>query len=196
VADPITETIEIDDLPPEAPDVPEPEYHTLLEVWRAVLKPASMGMANEPITPQWATRIVQTYPQVTFRDTPAVNTMFFMVVNELAQILEEVIASDDQCLKWTAAEDDVAHNSEHYKTVLTDWQVHMLRRELEWSPTEPDAAVMLAALSEAHNMFFGEKGLIAHLESIKFQFTEADQEELSNTLNGARAEFFGKATDE
>lgn len=192
----IDESIEMDDLPPETPAAPHPSYHTLLEVWRAVLAPARGGLADAPITPQWATRIVSTYPQVTFADTPAVNTMFFVVVNELGSILDEVIDSDTQCLKWETAQEDVEHNSEHYRELLTLWQTHMLRRELEWKPTDPDAAVMLAALSEVHAMFFGEKGLTAHLDSIKFQFTEADQEALTRSLEDARAAFYGEASDE
>jgi hypothetical protein len=191
-----TETIELDDIPAEVPDRPEPTFHTLLEVWRAVLGPAREALRSDPITPQWAVRMVNTYPQVTFRDTPAINTMFLVIVGELSQILDEEIASDDQCLKWGSAEEDRENNSQHYKDLLTDWQVHMLRRELEWDPRDEDAAVMLAAMSEVHNMFFGEKGLVAHLESIKFEFTEDDQEELGQALVAARADFYKGGEDE
>lgn len=191
-----TETIELDDLGPEAPEVPTPNYHTLLKVWQSVLAPARGAMGQEKVTPQWATRIVSTYPQVSFSDTPGVNALFFLIVNELSTILDQIVESDDQCLSWQTAEDDVANNSQHYKDVLTEWQKHMLRRELEWDADDPDAAVMLAAMSEVHNMFFGEKGLVGHLDQIKFEFTEADQAELQQALEDTRAAYFGEVTDE
>ncbi len=192
----IIETIEIDEnLPPE-PEAPKASYHTLLEVWRAVLAPARNGMQDQPISPQWATRMVQNYPQIAFHDTPGINTLFFHIVGELAQILDDEIATDDQCLKWSAAEEDVANNSGHYKELLISWQSHMLRRELEWDARDPDAPVMLAALSEVHNMFFGDKGLVGHLDSIKFQYTEADQQVLTNVLAEVREAFYGEAGED
>ena len=59
-----TEHIEFD-VPDDAsellPEEPGP-YRTLLEIWRAVLEPAADGdMRKDPISPQWATKMVSTY---------------------------------------------------------------------------------------------------------------------------------------
>lgn len=193
----VTETIEIDEnLPPE-PEAPETPYHTLLEVWRAVLAPARDGeMRNEKVSPQWATKIVSTYQGLTYGDTPAVNALLYLIVDELGQILDDEIATGDDPLEWADAESDVQNNSQHYRNLLTSWQCHMLRRELEWDPRDADAAVMLAALSEVHNMFFGQTGLTAHLESIKFQFTEEDQADLRTALEETRNAFYDGGEDE
>jgi len=194
----VTETIEPPvDLPPEADGGEPPSYHTLLEVWRAVLEPARNGkMRTEKVSPQVATKLVSTYPQVRFADVPAINTMLFEIIDELGQILDDEISTDDQCLSWESAEDDAVNNSEHYKNLLTEWQRYMLLRELDWDSRDENAAVTLAALSEVHNMFFGDKGLTAHLESIKFQFTEADSEALRTALEETRDAHRGRVSDE
>ena len=48
------EAIEFDDIPDDASEITnEPvQYHPLLEVWRALLKPAREVMRDDPITPQ------------------------------------------------------------------------------------------------------------------------------------------------
>ena len=187
--DPI-ETVEFEDIPDDASELDPPEgtqYHTLLEVWRALLKPAREGgMRDDPITPQWATKIVSTYQQVTYQMTPEVHARLFELVDALAQILDAEIETDDECLKHTSAEEDRTENSQHYLNLLRDWQVYLLRMELAWNPVHDNAAIELAALSEVHNMFLGQNGLVGHLESIQFQFTEDDQQALQEALIAVR----------
>lgn len=194
--DPTIEEILEQPIPDDASEVDAPEptpYRTLLEIWRAVIKPGRDGTArNRKISPQWATKIVSTYPEVTFAATPTVHHRVFDLVDALGQILDGIIDLDDQCLTYTSPQEDVENNTSHYLTVLTEWQVYMLRQEMEWSPTDQDAAAELAALSEVHGMFFGETGLVAHLDAIGFQFTESDQETLQNALESTKAEVLGE----
>lgn len=183
------ETIEFEDIPDDASELDAPEgstYHTLLEVWRALLAPAREGMASEPVSPQWATKIVNTYPEITYRDTVRVNALLYQIVDELAGILDVEIATDDECLKHTSVEEDRTENSPHYMNLLRDWQIHLMLKELAWDPTDEEAAITLAALSEVHAMFLGQNGLVAHLDSIQFQFTEDDQEALQQALVAVR----------
>jgi len=190
VTEDYTETIELDE--PEAPtsEPPEQPYHTLLEVWRAVLEPArNGGLVAEPVTPRWATKVVNTYYGLSYADTHKVHVLLFDMVDRLGAVLDDVIRENPQCLSPASAAEDVEENSGAYLDLLTRWQQHVLERELAWRPTDDDAAVMVAVLSEVHNMFFGEKGLTAHLDSIKFEFTEADQQAMQESLEQTRKDY-------
>lgn len=81
-------------------------YHTILEVWREVLRPAASEQTKR-ITPQWATRVIGTYHGITYADMPAFRELYFGKILHLAGILDDEIASDDECLNLTSAEEDV-----------------------------------------------------------------------------------------
>lgn len=189
-----TETIEVpDDVSELTGEGHEPaKYRTLLEIWRAILEPAVSGeMRKDPISPQWATKMVTTYPGVSFADVDDIHHGVFDMSAKLAAILDEEIASDDECLKKASAEEDAEENSGHYRALLAGWQIHLLQVELAWRPTSPKAAVELAILSEVQQMFLGQTGLVAHLDTIGFQFEEADQQDLQQKLLDARNEALG-----
>lgn len=162
-------------------------YRSLLEIWRAVIEPATKHeMRDEPISPQWASKMVLTYPGVTFADVDAIHVGVFDLAAELGQILDEEIASDDECLKVVDAKEDVERNSGHYRDLLAKWQIAIMEAELAWRPSDPDAGAQLAILSEVQQMFLGQTGLVAHLDTIGFQFTDDDQEQLAEHLRAAR----------
>ena len=189
-----TETIEVpDDVSELTGEGHEPaKYRTLLEIWRAILEPAVSGeMRKDPISPQWATKMVTTYPGVSFADVDDIHHGVFDMSAELAAILDEEIASDDECLKKATAEEDAQENGGHYRALLAGWQIHLLQVELAWRPTSPKAAVELAILSEVQQMFLGQTGLVAHLDTIGFQFEESDQQDLQQKLLDARNEALG-----
>jgi hypothetical protein len=190
VTEDYTETIEVDEPTAPEPEKPEQPYHTLFEVWRAVLEPArNGGLVAEPVTPRWATKIVNTYHGLSYADTHKVHVLLFDMVDRMAHVLDEVIAEHPKCLSPTDAAEDVEENSETYLDLLIRWQTEVLQRELEWRATDDDAAVMVAVLSEVHTMFFGDTGLSAHLDSIKFEFTEADQQTMHDALEQTRNEY-------
>lgn len=195
----VNETIEI---PDDLSDLPEAEghekqpYRSLLEIWRAVIEPASTGeMRQEPIAPQWAVKMVTTYPGVTFADVDAIHHGVFDLAAELGQILEDEIKDDAEALKVADAAEDVEHNSGHYRALLALWQIRIMEEELAWRPADRDAAVTLAVLSEVQQMFLGQTGLVGHLDTIGFQFTEADQEELAHHLRSAREVALGVSSE-
>ena len=158
-------------------------YHTILEVWREVLRPAASEQTKR-ITPQWATRVVNTYHGITYADMPAFRELYFGRILHLASILDDEIATDDECLKLTSAEEDVEHNVHHYLNVLFAWQMQFMQWEIEWDATSPTAAVEVAALAEVHKMFFDPQGLTALLDQINFQFTDTDRDTLGELLAG------------
>ena len=77
------EAIEFDEIPDDASEITNDrvQYHPLLEVWRALLKPARENMRHDPITPQWATKIVSTYQDISYPDTVEVHARLFALVD-------------------------------------------------------------------------------------------------------------------
>lgn len=156
-------------------------FHTILEVWREVLKPAQAA-ATEHITPQWASRITSKYAELKFADMPEFRDRYFAKIAELDGILYAVIEADEESLNQATAEEDVEHNSENYITVLTQWQITVLGWELDWDCTDPGAGAELAAISEVHTMFFGDVGLTSLLDQISFEFTDMHRDALGMAL--------------
>jgi hypothetical protein len=156
-------------------------YHTILEVWRAVLAPVATERDNK-VTPQWANRIINTYQEIRFSDMEPFKDLYFDLVQELAGILDEEIDTDEECLKHTSTEEDVERNSAHYLNVLFNWQKAILQHELQWDSNSPDAAIQIGALSEIHKMFFDKTGLTSLLDQINFEFTDSDRDLLASEL--------------
>ena len=80
----------------------------------------------------------------------------------------------------------MAENSGHYKNLLMTWQLAFLAWELAWECTDPHAVAELAAISEVHKLFFSDTGITAYLDNIRFQYTEADRDDLTAALNELR----------
>lgn len=160
-------------------------YHSILEVWREVLKPSHKERLKA-ITPQWANRIATTYREINFADMPKFRDHYFDKIAELDQILLNEIESDDECLNVTTPEEDVANNSFHYLNVLITWQKAFLAWEMAWDCTDACAAAELAAIAEVHRMFFDQNGLTALLDQIKFVFSDDDRDLLAAELEDMR----------
>lgn len=162
-------------------ELPEPTWHSVLEVWRESLRPAA-DEATKPITPKWASKIVSTYQGVGFADMVYFRDQYFAKIQLMLQILLDEIDTDDECLKITSPEEDVAANSQHYRNVIQAWNLELHSWELDWDTTSPHAAVDIAVITEVYHMFFGPMSLTNYLDNIKFEFTEADQEALRQAL--------------
>ncbi len=163
-------------------------FRPVLQVWHEVLKSAD-NVKAEGITLQWANAIVSKYAGVEFGDMPAYRDAYYELVAELRNILELEIETDDEAFNRFSIEEDREENAHHYLNLLRDWQCALLRRELTWDCTAPTAAVDVAALAEVHQLFFGQQGLTGHLEAIKFEFTESDQEDLGEALRELQENF-------
>jgi hypothetical protein len=111
---------------------------------------------------------------------------YFGKIMELAAILDFEISTDDECLNLLTPEEDSEGNTHHYLNVLTEWQKAFLQWELDWDVMHPLAAVQLAAIAEVHKMFFEQTGLVALLDQIKFEFTDANREHLAQALADIR----------
>lgn len=164
-------------------------YNAILKVWLKVLEPAEEGLANDPITPMWANKITSSYREVNFGDMGTVKEKYYAKLIELRDVLQAEIDTDDECFNVTSTEEDLEHNGHHYLNVLRNWQLTILGWEMAWDYADPAAGAEIAAISEVQQMFFGSpqrEGLTAYLESIKFEFTDSDREELATALEDFR----------
>lgn len=172
----------------EADPVP---FVPILKVWREVLAPARTE-ANKPISPQWAIRVVQSYPEIRFADMPMFQKLYYGFIDDLLVILETEIESDPDCLTYSTPEDDVENNGAHYAAVLRDWQIDFMHRELAWSPADADAATWIAVMGEVHKAIFGQTGITQFLDNIRFEYTEAQAQEVADILAAMKAEVTGE----
>lgn len=166
----------------ESLDREPPSYHTILEVWSELLKPAEEEQTKR-VQPGWGSRITQMYPQIKMQHMTEFRDRYFAKILELKQILDEEIAEDPDCFKPSKPEDDAADNRHHYKNLLLNWQKQIIQWELDWDCEDDLSPVELGAISEVHKMFFSEKGVTAYLDNIGFEFDEQDQLEMSMVLN-------------
>lgn len=173
------------------PEVPDSKFHTILEVWREVLKPAATESGNR-VTAGWAAKIVNSYSGITFDQMNEFRDRYYAKIAQLVEILHKEISTDRDCLTYDTPELDAEENAQHYKNLLQDWQIAILRWELEWDCTDEYAGVELGCISEVHKMFFGQTGLSQFLDNIKLEYTETDQRELAELLEQVRAEATGE----
>jgi hypothetical protein len=167
---------------------PAPSFHPVLQVWQRVLEPAAGEAKTEKVTPQYATRILQSYPGLTYADMVDVRDLYYGKILELSAILDAEIGTLEQPFEYfDKPEVDAEENATHYKALLTDWQKQFLTWELAWDCTSPTAAAEVAAISEVHKMFFGPTGIVAYLDNIKLEFTEDDQAALAAELEELKA---------
>lgn len=162
-----------------------PEFHPVLEVWREVLKPIATSRL-EPVSPQWANRICGAYREINYADMVRYRENYFDKLEDIAGILAEEIATDPDCLTYRDPAEDAKENALHYKNLLLCWQQAILQWELDWDTEDPDAAIEAAAISEVHKLVLGEQGICAYLDTIGFEYTEADQNLLAEALNEQR----------
>lgn len=182
----------VEETPAEAAEESEERpYRTILEVWTAVLEPIAAERARRP-NMQWSVRIVNAYPQVRYADMAPFKELYFAKAQRLADILQDSISVDDECLKRVDAAEDARYNGGIYRNVLTDWQKEFLLWELQWDADSEHAAVEVAAIAEIHKMFFDATGLVGLLDQIDLQFTDADRDALTAELQRVKEDFDGR----
>lgn len=158
-----------------------PTMRPILYIWKEVLSHAPHE-ATLPITPQFATKMVNKHPEVRYRSMLDFRDSYYSKMIELAHIIDVEISTDEECLSYTTAEEDLEHNSEHYKNIILAWNMTFLDWELSWDCMDDNAGLEVAVLSELYDIFFGPTSISAHLDNIKFDFTEDDQTQLAEAL--------------
>lgn len=157
------------------------QYHSVLKVWQELLRNAPAEAAQK-VTPSWAMRITGKFPFVKFSEMNDYRDIYFNKIAQLSALLDEVISNNPDSLKVHSAEEDMAENSDRYKSLLLEWQKIILSWELDWDCAEPNAHLEVPAISEVHKMFFAQDGITAFLDQVGFEFTEEDRDALQAEL--------------
>jgi hypothetical protein len=163
--------------------------HTLLEMWRSILGNVE-AVSAQKVTPAIANRIVNAWPKLSFADVADYHATYHAFLLELRDILDEVIASDPKCLTRTGEDEDsdAVANRGLYIELLFRWQERIMLWDAAWDCTSPQAGVLLAAIADATSFSVGSNGLVAHLDQIRLDFTDADRAAMGARLEAAKAE--------
>lgn len=173
----IVETIEVDDNGNEMPEIPEPESHSLLEVWRALLSNIESQEA-EKISSQQAFKLLQAYPFLKMQELPQYSWGFYSCLKMYRDILDEEIATDPECFKHNEPADDAEYNRHHYLNLLVQWQKLAKSWQDDWNAADNDSHIWLASYADSQNFIMGEKGIVTLLDQIPFSYTEDDAAEI------------------
>ncbi len=157
------------------------QYNPLLKVFKHLLEPVKT-LKDEKLTMQYCSRIIDNYSGIEFKDMENYNNQYVDYVLELLNILDEIIASDDECLNVTNEDEDLEHNRVNYLNLVLQWQIAMQQWSFDWDCLDKKAAIKLAAQNEAGLLAFGEKGLVGFFSSIQFNLTDDEQQTISDAV--------------
>ena len=165
-------------------DLNKPLEHTVLKMWQEVLKNIEEEEKGR-ITPAIATHVVSSWPKLSYSEVGAYFSYYYALMKELREDLNEVIASDPECLD--RVEDDAIENRELYLEIAFLWSDRIQQWDEAWDWEAPDAHVQIAAIADVSAVFIGQTGLLQHLSQpqVNFQMTEEDREALTARLQEA-----------
>lgn len=163
----------------------EPEYHSVLKVWRAMLDPEQQGR-HLPPTPDWCAVIIARWPFLRFNECGAVQREYFKVFDAAHEIIEQVARDNPEAFEVDSLLDDL-ENKDLYVHLLTEFQRALLVVQSEWAHDDPDAAAKMVAMGEAQQQILGKDGLASYLGVVGLAFTEADQDAMNQELAEFRA---------
>jgi hypothetical protein len=148
----------------------EPEQpRCLLEVWRHLLSSAKT-IGTEPIPVGVALKVVSTWPWLTFQETARYHELYHVVVSELGEALDLLLAEHPDALGWTG-EQDAEHNHELYREILVTWHLKLDTLEAAWRAEDDESHIWVAVIPAVRSLIFARDGLAGHLDSIGFSLT-------------------------
>lgn len=174
--------VEIPGQEQETPSAEQENYISVLEVWKNVLDNVDDDAANKPTFHQ-GLRLINTYRDVHYKDIPLLLTLWREKVSAMRDIVAEAIEIGD--LEVANEAEDRTVNDAAYRQIITEVEKLSADWEDRFDFTHPDAAIEAASIPEAYQVFHGNQhnpGLVAHLATIGFQFTQEDQEALVELL--------------
>lgn len=165
---------------------PQPEEQeskrSLLELWAEVLQ--SVEASRDSKVPMAvAHSIVTSWPKLNYRDIPEYHVLYHEYLIQARDILTELIHEHPQALEYHGLEDG-KENANFYLHLLVQWNILFEDIAEEWSPTDDNADVVVAALVEARNTVLGRLGMAGHLDNIGFQVEGS----ISDHIEAAKAE--------
>ena len=159
---------------PETPTIPEVQPITVLETWLKVLGTADIGDDEPKVSMQFASHLIRSYPELKFRDLKAVDARFREKLLDFRDILQAEVDGEPAALK--RMDTDAVDNRHLYLNAILSWQQSTVEWELNWDPSDVNAAIEFAACAEAHRFALSPMGLLAHLEVIGLEFGPDDEQ--------------------
>jgi len=171
-----TEDTYDEDIYDEDGNVPEKDaapMRTVLELWQELLKSIEPSRA-ERVSPQVASKIVTSWPHMTFQEIPGYFVMYHDYLAELRDILTAEIEEHPEALE--RKEKDATENAQNYYNLLLLWQCAVVVWETDWDTSQPAAGPRMAAMADATDFYLGQGGLVAHLGRIGLKMDDEDSE--------------------
>lgn len=165
-------------------EIPTPTKRTLLELWNEIFSSLEANEA-EKIDPATASRVISAWPQMKIQEVARYHEIYYARLRELRTILHILIEAHPKALENT--EDDAEKNGDLYTELLIDWQVCIQEWQQEWTCTDAEAHIQLAAEADALNFTVGAHGLANHLSEIGFDFSDERQAQIVEALEDAKA---------
>lgn len=148
-----------------------PEY-SLLKVWREVLSNIEQAMETR-LSMAAVNNIVRAWPQIKVQEAGAYHWSYHSSLLMMRNILDEVIDSDEDAID-REGDEDIELNRKHYFTLLTEWQRQLVRWERNWDANAKDAHIWMAVFLTVGEFFFGDQGLVRHLDLRGFELSDED----------------------
>lgn len=162
-----------------APQVEAP-YHAILKVWWHMTDPEHQSR-HLPPTPDWCAVLIARWPFLKFSDAGVVQRVYFELLDEVRNILEQVHADNAEAFEVTDREED-HENKDLYIHLLIEWQKALFAFQSTWRYDDPEAAPKMAALGEVQDTVLGSKGLTSFLGVAGFPFNADDQAYIDGEL--------------
>ena len=143
---------------------------SLLVVWNELLNDIET-VRLEPIPVNVASKIVASWPFLTFQDTAIYHELYHDLLMELREVLRECIQKNPDALDFTG-DDDAAENHTLYRDILVDWHILLDQKEAEWRAADPQSHIQMPIIADARAFCFAQTGLAGHLDSIGFTLTD------------------------
>lgn len=143
----------------------------LLAAWRQILA-SGHTVRDEPVSMTTAGRLLAMWPKLEYADVDTFNQVYHDLVEELEGELLTLLAEHPEATGFLG-EDDGTENGQQYFDILVRWHRALDQREADWRASQPDAAVHAAVLTSVRDFFFGDMGIVNHLESISYDLDAA-----------------------
>ena len=151
---------------------------SVLEVWFELFSNVPK-VAAERVTPGLAMNIVSTWPKISIQETPRYHAIYHEYLGSAALALEYVLGNDEHKAKAFSRtnEDDCELNGPLYEEILLEWQKLVMAWEAEWDATDSEAHIIAAVIADVHKFILSASGIVEHLSSINFRYTDEKKAE-------------------
>ncbi len=182
----VTELFESPQVVTEEAPAEQPEYHSILRVWREMLNPEQQRRDKLP-TPDWCAVLIAKWPFLRFSDCGAVQAEYFRIFDHMHELIEQAHRDNPEAFEVDDREVDIEENKDIYVHLLFEFQRALLIVQSEWSYDDPEAGAKMAALGEAQAQMLGKDGLASYLGVIGLPFTQEEQDAMNQELTEFRA---------